>query len=132
MASGTHGIRCFEELKVTESEEYIMRKGKIITRTFTDPNYLFADTGLNKNCLHIVPSQEMIQGHRSVGTYAADPEQGGWQLITTKTLENAFYGNWFGVSDTFCDRKLNQIVEVGEMLAHPNQAVPRHRSCACN
>ena len=108
-----------------------MRKGKIITRTFTDPNFLFADTGLNKNCLHIVPSQEMIQGHRSVGTYAADPEQGGWQLITTKTLENAFYGDWFGASDSFCDRKLQQIVEVGEMLAElePDRLIPSKQSC---
>ncbi len=92
-------------------------KGQIHIMTYTDPNYMFADTGLNKNCLHIVPSQEMIQGHRSVGTYAADPEQGGWQLVTTKALENAFYGDWLGTARRFDDRKLRQIVEVGEMLA---------------
>ena len=108
-----------------------MRKGKIITRTFTDPNYLFADTGLNKNCLHIVPSQEMIQGHRSVGTYAADFAQGGWQLLTTKALENAFYGDWLGAKDSLCDKKLQQIVEVGEMLAElePDRLIPIKQSC---
>ena len=108
-----------------------MRKGKIITQTFTDPNYLFADTGLNKNCLHIVPSQEMIQGHCSVGTYAADSAQGGWQLLTTKALENAFYGDWLGAKDSLCDKKLQQIVEVGEMLAElePDRLIPIKQSC---
>ena len=100
--------------------------GSIILKTYSDPNHALTDTGLERNCLHITPMQEMIQGFRSIEMYAADPREGGWQLMTAKTLVNAFYDDWFGgdqysVPEKMNDTRLRQCMEVGEMLA---QLVP--------
>ncbi|GEM_PF-3936359 len=104
----------------------------IIVKTYANPRRIkefLIQHGLYENCIHVCPSQEMIQGFNSIGLYKEeniDYEP----LITVKNLINSFYPEWTdtkvkenntGVS---LSRLLRQIGLVGQEIAAIREKLP--------
>ena len=65
----------------------------IIVKTYANPRRIkefLVKHNLYENCIHVCPSQEMIQGFNSIGLYKEE-NIGGEPLITVKNLINSFF-----------------------------------------